>query len=118
MRCGTAGSRRATRRPARRSRRNSRRRNMRSRSPASPPNREIAVTSTAPRLTPNEAVDLLVLRYDEAVAALRGAVERFLRTGVAPSDDDREKFRYPRLRVSYRPEGAPPSNPRAFAKFS
>ncbi len=69
-------------------------------------------------LTPQAAVDQLVHRYDEAVRALRGAVERFLRTGVPPSDEERAKFRYPRLRVSYRPDGPPPSNPRAFAKFA
>src|SRR5437763_1035375 len=38
--------------------------------------------------------------------------------GVPPTDAERDKFRYPRLIVSYRPEGAPPSNARAFAKFS
>ncbi len=69
-------------------------------------------------LTPVEAVDLLAKRYEEATAALRAAVERFLRTGVPPSDTERAKFRYPQLRVMYRPEAAPPANPRAFAKFS
>ncbi len=74
--------------------------------------------AAASRLTPAEAVDQLVLRYNAAVGALRGAVERFLQTGAPPSDEEREKFRYPRLRVTYRTEGAPPSNARAFAKFS
>ena len=68
--------------------------------------------------TPAEAVDILVRRYDDAVSALREAVERFLRSGVAPSPEERARFRYPRLRVTYRPEGAPPPNARAFAKFS
>jgi AMP nucleosidase len=68
--------------------------------------------------TPSEAVDLLARRYDDAVAGLRGAVERFLRDGVPPSVEERARFRYPRLRVSYRSEGAPPANARAFAKFS
>jgi AMP nucleosidase len=74
--------------------------------------------ASAPRMTPVEAVDLLIQRYDEAVGALRGAVERFLRAGVAPSPEERARFRYPTLRVVYSPEGAPPANPRAFAKFS
>jgi AMP nucleosidase len=52
------------------------------------------------------------------VSSLRDAVERFLRSGVAPSPEERAHFRYPRLRVLYRPEGPPPSNARAFAKFS
>ncbi len=74
--------------------------------------------TAAAHLTPAQAVDLLAQRYDEAAAALRAAVERFLHTGVAPSDTERAKFRYPALRVTYRPEAAPPANPRAFAKFS
>jgi len=74
--------------------------------------------SGAPRMTPVEAVDLLVQRYDEAVSALRGGVERFLRTGEPPTAEERARFRYPELRVVYHPDGAPPVNPRAFAKFS
>ena len=30
----------------------------------------------------------------------------------------RARFRYPELRLTYQPDGAPPSSPRAFAKFS
>jgi AMP nucleosidase len=74
--------------------------------------------TAAARLTPVEAVDLLARRYDEAVVALRGAVERFLRTGVPPSAEERAKFRYPQLRVTYHPDASPPANARAFAKFS
>ena len=74
--------------------------------------------SGAPRMTPVEAVDLLAQRYDDAVSALRGGVERFLRTGEPPSPEERARYRYPELRVTYHPESAPPVNPRAFAKFS
>ena len=74
--------------------------------------------AAAPRMTPVEAVDLLVRRYDEAVAALRAGVERFLRTGEPPTHEERARFRYPELRVVYHPDAAPPVNPRAFAKFS
>jgi AMP nucleosidase len=69
-------------------------------------------------LTPNEAVDLLIRRYDEAVGALRGAVERFLRNGERPSAEERARFCYPELRVVYHPVGAPPANARAYAKFA
>jgi AMP nucleosidase len=69
-------------------------------------------------LTPQQAVDELARRYDEAVTALRGAVERFLRTGVPPSEEESAKFRYPKLRVTYRPDAPPPANPRAYAKFA
>jgi AMP nucleosidase len=68
--------------------------------------------------TPSQAVDLLAQRYGEAVDALRGALDRFLNDGVAPTPEIRALFRYPRLRVTYRPDGATPANPRAFAKFS
>jgi AMP nucleosidase len=68
--------------------------------------------------SPSEAVDLLARRYHDAVDSLRASLDRFLDIGVPPTPDERMRFRYPRLRVSYRPEGAPPASPRAFAKFS
>jgi AMP nucleosidase len=68
--------------------------------------------------TPGEAIDRLAELYAEATSALREAVERFLKDGVAPPYDIRAKFRYPQLRVTYKPEGVPPSNQRAFAKFT
>jgi len=68
--------------------------------------------------TPTEAVDRLAELYDSASKALREAVERFLNEGVQPSPEIRAKFRYPKLRVTYSPEGVPPSSARAFAKFS
>jgi AMP nucleosidase len=68
--------------------------------------------------TPAEAVDRLAALYAQATRSLRGAVERFLRDGVPPSDKVRAHFRYPELRVTYSPEGVPPSNARAFAKFT
>ncbi len=68
--------------------------------------------------TPEEAIDLLAKRYGEAVGALRGALDKFLQSGVAPTPQTRAMFRYPRLRVTYRTESAPPANARAFAKFS
>src|SRR5271169_604814 len=61
---------------------------------------------------------MLAERYHDAVQALRGALDKFLHSGVAPTPEVRARFRYPRLRVTYRPEGAPPANARAFAKFS
>jgi len=68
--------------------------------------------------TASEAVDMLSRRYREAVGALRGALDNYLEDGVPPSPEMRARFRYPRLRVTYRPEGAPPASARAFAKFS
>ena len=68
--------------------------------------------------TPGQAIDRLVELYGEATQALREAVERFLTDGVAPPREIRAKFRYPQLRVTYKPEGVPPSSQRAFAKFT
>jgi AMP nucleosidase len=68
--------------------------------------------------TPTEAVDRLAALYAQAVAALRAAVERFLVDGTPPSETERACFRYPELRLTYQPDGVPPSNSRAFAKFA
>ena len=68
--------------------------------------------------TPAEAVDRLTELYDEAARALRGAVERFLKGGEPPSAATRALFRYPELRLTYRPNGPVAPNPRAYAKFS
>lgn len=67
--------------------------------------------------TPGQAIDRLAALYDDAAGALRDAVERFLEDGVQPTREISAKFRYPLLRVIYRPEGVQPSSRRAFAKF-
>jgi AMP nucleosidase len=68
--------------------------------------------------TPQEAVDRLVLFYEVAARALRGAVEHYFKTGEPPSAETRARFRYPELRLIYEPNGPAPSNARAYAKFS
>jgi AMP nucleosidase len=68
--------------------------------------------------SPADAIDRLAQLYGQAEDALRSAVERFLADNVPPTPETRAKFRYPKLRVTYSPEGVPPSSPRAFAKFS
>jgi len=68
--------------------------------------------------TPAAAVDRLAELYAQAAGSLRAAVESFLHDGVPPSEEVRAHFRYPELRVSYQPEGVPPSSARAFAKFT
>jgi AMP nucleosidase len=80
---------------------------------------EVGLTASFERVaTPAEAVDRLAALYGRATRSLRGAVERFLRDGAPPTDKVRAQFRYPELRVTYSPEGVPPSNARAFAKFT
>ena len=83
------------------------------------PSNETAKGPFARVATPEEAVDRLAQLYDEAAQALRGAVERFLKTGEPPSAATRALFRYPELRLTYQPAGGPaPTSPRAYAKFS
>ncbi|MHB2167583.1 AMP nucleosidase [Alsobacter sp. R-9] len=68
--------------------------------------------------TPQETVAELDRLYTMATGALRAAVDRFLETGVPPSPQERALFRYPELTLTYAPEGVPPTNRRAYAKFS
>jgi AMP nucleosidase len=69
-------------------------------------------------LTPEQAVDQLMDLHSAAVLALRAALERFLAGGPPPSPDERVRFRYPELRLTYDPNGPePPATRRAWAKF-
>lgn len=67
---------------------------------------------------PHDVIDALQQRYESAVASLRAALEIYLDSGVPPNPETRRQFCYPALTLTYRPEGATPSNRRAFAKFS
>src|SRR5450755_1294609 len=104
------------RRRARRSRPSSPRRPIMSRSPVSRRNETIKRVLVEHRsspafetmATPAQAIDRLAELYGEATSALRNAVERFLKDGTAPPHEIRAKFRYPQLRVTYKPEGVPP----------
>ncbi|TXH38051.1 MAG: AMP nucleosidase [Rhodospirillaceae bacterium] len=66
---------------------------------------------------PEEAVDRLQEMHVAATAALRDALERYLVDGHAPSPAELTRFRYPELRLTYRPEGVMPASARAYAKF-
>ena len=65
-------------------------------------------------------VDRLSAIYDEAVAALRGALAEYLRHGAKPDLRARQNglFAYPELRVRYAPDGPAPRVPRAFARMN
>ncbi|KAB0267046.1 AMP nucleosidase [Microvirga brassicacearum] len=76
---------------------------------------EISTFETAP--SPEEAVARLIVLYDAAIDAQRHALERFFATQVAPTAEERAKFRYPELRVIYRATSVPPIKQRAYAKF-
>ncbi len=68
-------------------------------------------------LEPEAAVDRLIALHDEATEALRAALDRFFTSRVPPSIEERRRFRYPELRLTYTPEGIQPSIARAYAKF-
>jgi AMP nucleosidase len=73
---------------------------------------------TAPPLTPDAAIDELERRHARASAALRGALDRFVRTGEPPVPALRASFRYPELRVTWQPAADPPPlTRRAWAKL-
>ncbi|MDP3545084.1 MAG: AMP nucleosidase, partial [Phreatobacter sp.] len=70
------------------------------------------------RLTPELAIDRLDALYEDATAALRSALARYLDGGAPPSPEERARFVYPELAVTYAPDRAAPRNRRAYAKFS
>ena len=58
-----------------------------------------------PGLTPEQAVDRLVQLHDSACSALRESLARFTKKGIVPGPEDRARFRYPELRLDWRPSG-------------
>ena len=75
------------------------------------------VRALAASLAPEEAVDRLEALHASASNALRDALERYLATGLAPAPEERARFRYPELRLDYKPTGPLPAIKRAYAKF-
>lgn len=68
-------------------------------------------------LTPEQAVDRLEHLHSTACTALREALAAFTRSGALPTPQQRVAFRYPELRVDWRPSGAVRFTRRAWAKF-
>ncbi|MDX2177942.1 MAG: hypothetical protein SFV18_00015, partial [Bryobacteraceae bacterium] len=68
-------------------------------------------------LTPVEAVDALEAQYAAAAKSLAESVSRFIEKGVAPTDEERARFRYPELRISHAPTAAPPRISRAYGQL-
>jgi AMP nucleosidase len=67
--------------------------------------------------TPEVAVDALIRLHDEACAALRESLNRFFESRLAPTVQERARWRYPELRVTCPDSGPQPNISRAFAKF-
>jgi AMP nucleosidase len=68
--------------------------------------------------TPAEAIASLEELHARAVASLRGALERFVAGGPAPTPAERAAFRYPELRVRYDDHGKRGVSRRAYSKFA
>jgi len=70
-------------------------------------------------MTPEQAVARLVELHSGATGALRQALQRFVRTGAPPADEERATFCYPELRATWTrpPRGPAPFTRRAWAKF-
>ncbi|KAB1078770.1 AMP nucleosidase [Methylobacterium soli] len=66
---------------------------------------------------PAVAVDRLAALHTGATRALQAALTRFLDGGPPPDPAERLQFRYPELRVTYRPVGPVPRISRATAKL-
>lgn len=71
-----------------------------------------------PCRTPQEAIDRLSDIHASSVKALRDALARFVKTKTPPTPEERARFRYPEIRVTYAPDGPPPVSERAYAKFN
>jgi AMP nucleosidase len=68
-------------------------------------------------LSPSEAVDRLEALHADAVSSLRAGLTRFVKQRIAPTEAERARFRYPELRLDWRPTGPAPLPRRAWAKF-
>jgi AMP nucleosidase len=68
-------------------------------------------------LSPEQAVDRLEEIHAEAVQAQRDALARFASGGGPPDAAERSRFRYPELRLVWRPEGPIPVTRRAWGKL-
>lgn len=75
------------------------------------------LSGSATSLTPEEAVAELEQQYAAATDALRAALEKFFAEREPPTPAERASYRYPEIRVDYRPDGVTPSSRRAYAKF-
>ncbi len=73
--------------------------------------------AAAPSLAPEQAIVRLEALYAEATASLRAALSRFVEGGAPPTPEERARFRYPELRLTWRPRGPVPPTRRAWAKL-
>lgn len=79
---------------------------------------EHSTTQIAAVASATDAVDRLQEHYEGSVAAIRRALDQFLAHKTAPTAQERARFRYPELRVTYEPAKLPAVSRRGYAKFS
>jgi AMP nucleosidase len=79
------------------------------------PNRKPAYETVA---TAEQAVDRLQEQYEAAVAAIRRALDTYFTDKTPPTPEQRARFCYPELRVTYEPHKLPPRSRRAYARFA
>jgi AMP nucleosidase len=75
------------------------------------------LSEAAAALSPEEAVDRLEALHGEATGAVRAALDRYLHDRTPPTPEERARFRYPQLHLTYDPKGPQPVTKRAYAKF-
>jgi AMP nucleosidase len=68
-------------------------------------------------LAPEQAIVRLEALYAEATASLRAALARFAGGGAPPTPEERARFCYPELRLTWRPRRPAPPTRRAWAKL-
>ena len=68
-------------------------------------------------LTPEQAVDRLADLHAAASSALRAALAHYTEAGIVPTPQERARFRYPELRIDWRPSGSVAFTRRSWAKF-
>src|SRR5262249_22474679 len=69
-------------------------------------------------LSPGETVDLLESLHRDATTALIEAVRRFADGGAPPTKKERDRFRYPELRVHYKADRPIPKFARAYGQLT
>jgi AMP nucleosidase len=79
---------------------------------------DLKVSSYKPVSSPEEALDRLQELYESATAAICKALDAYLTDRTVPTPEQRARFRYPELRVTYDPDRTPHVTRRGYARFS
>jgi AMP nucleosidase len=75
-------------------------------------------SSTHVASSADEAVDRLQELYEASTAAIRKSLDAYLTDRTAPTPEQRARFRYPELRVTYRPANIAGKMRRGYSRFA